>query len=213
MLQQETGHQEKIEQDKLKEDILSKKLSLEEILSKKEEEYNVLWDKYLRLCADFDNARKRWEREKEDTIKFANFILLKDITVVLDEMEQALKIIKEHSDITEIVKGLQMCYDNFIGVLKKRGLISIDAKGRKFDPHFHEIVGSKEVEGDQEHIVLEEVQKGYLFENKLLRTSKVIIGVKKQITEDIQQTEDRKPTKDEGPFGDTQGKLGTKDDK
>lgn len=171
---QETKQQEKKE-------VTEKKDSLEELLSKNKEEYQDLWDKYLRLCADFDNARKRWDREKEETIKFANFYLLKDLTVVLDEVEQALKMIKEHGDTKDIIDGLKMCYDNFIGVLKKRGLTAIDAEGKKFDPHYHEIAGSKEVEGDQEeHVVLQEVQKGYLLENKLLRTSKVIIGIKKQ---------------------------------
>jgi molecular chaperone GrpE len=149
-----------------------------------EKNYDALWDKYIRSRADFDNARKRWEREKEDLIKFADASLLRELLVVLDEVEQALKMVKEHSDIEQINKGLELTYNNFISVLKKRGLKPICALGKDFDPHLHEILASKEVEEDiKQPVVLEEVQKGYMFEDRLLRTAKVIVGIKRQ-TED-----------------------------
>lgn len=145
----------------------------------KEKEYIVLWDKYVRLCADFENTRKRWERERSEVIRFANFSLLQDLIVMVDELEQALKMVQHHSNIDEIEKGFKMICSNFKAMLQRKGLKEIEAKGKKFDPHLHEIIASKEVEDSQEeHIVLEDVQKGYLFEDKVLRTAKVIIGVK-----------------------------------
>lgn len=149
-------------------------------LQKKVEEYEALWDKHLRLCAEFDNTRKRWQKEKEEVIKFGNFMLMKDLLVVADEMEQALKMIKEHKNIEEIIKGLDMMFNNFSCILKKGGLQVIEAQGKDFDPHFHEIVTTRQVDDKDEHKVLEEVQKGYRLEGKVLRTSKVIVGVKSQ---------------------------------
>lgn len=157
------------------------------------QDYTALLDKYMRACADFDNARKRWDKEKEDIIKFSEASLLRELLVVVDEVEQALKMVKEHSNIEEITKGLEMTYNNFISVLKKRGLKPIEAVGKDFDPHLHEIVASKEVENNiAKPVVLEEVQKGYMFENRLLRTTKVIVGINKQTEDQRPKTEDQK---------------------
>lgn len=169
------------EQDQKNEPNEENQKSSEESLKQKEQQYEELLDKYLRLGADFENSRKRWERERYDLIRFANSSLLKEFISVVDEMEHALKAVKNNTSCEETVKGLEMLYDNFLGILKKNGIQVIEALGKKFDPHFHEIAGSKEVKEDnQEHIVLEEVQRGYLFEEKVLRTSKVIVGVCKK---------------------------------
>lgn len=155
-------------------------ISPEKVLEKKQQEYDELWNKYLHLCADFENARKRWAKEKEEVIKFANFSLLKQLLVVVDEIGQAVKAINEHKNSSdEIMKGLQLLYNNFMDVFNKSGVRAIEAQGKKFDPHVHEIVVSREIEDGDDHVVLEEIQKGYLLGDKLLRTSKVIIGIKK----------------------------------
>jgi molecular chaperone GrpE len=144
------------------------------------EDYAALWEKYVRMCADFTNARKRWDREKEELIKFSTSSLIRDLLIVLDEAEQALKMVKEHSNIEEIIKGLEMTYNNFLNLLKKRGLTPIESIGRFFDPHLHEIVATKEVEDADKPVVLDEVQRGYMLEDKVLRPSKVIVGIQKQ---------------------------------
>jgi molecular chaperone GrpE len=160
-------------QDKLAEKKDSCRDSLKEALDKKEKEYNELKDKYLRLYAEFDNARKRWEREKEEVIKFANFSLLKELIVILDEIEQGLKIVKEHPKIDEIYKGLEIMRNNFFNILKKRGLKKIGAKDAYFDPHLHEIIATRELEDNSEKPkILEEIQSGY--------PAKVIVGIKKK---------------------------------
>lgn len=161
--------------------------------AKGKEEYNALWEKYVRMCADFTNARKRWDREKEDLIKFSTSSLMRELLVVLDEAEQALKMVKEHSNIEEIIKGLEMTYNNFLSLLKKRGLEPIESVGKFFDPHLHEIIATREVEDKIEKpIVLEEVQKGYMLEDKVLRPSKVIVGVEKQAAENKQEGKEEK---------------------
>jgi molecular chaperone GrpE len=211
MKRDKTGglHNKKEEVEEKKNDIASSEvsqketcslISYEEQLKKKKEEYDNLWDKYLRLCADFDNARKRWVREKEEVVKYASFSLLQELLVVLDEMEQGLKMAREHSNIKEISKGLELMLNNFINILDKRGVKKIEAEGKEFDPHLHEIIGSKEVEGNIEKpIVLEEIQKGYFFENKILRIAKVIVGVSKQAQKEEGREEKSIEEKDEEP--------------
>jgi molecular chaperone GrpE len=156
------------------------------------QDYAALWEKYVRACADFTNARKRWDREKEELIRFSNSSLLRDLLIVLDEAEQALKMAKEHSNVEEIIKGLEMAYGNFVTILKKRGLQAMETKDKVFDPHLHEIVASKEIDEANKPIIIEEVQKGYLLENKVLRPAKVIVGIKKQTTDDRSQKSEEK---------------------
>ncbi len=146
--------------------------------AKKAAEYDALWDKYLRLCAEFDNARKRWEKERQNLVKFAHYELIKKLIVVLDELEQAKEAIRKHKTGEDIARGVEITYNNLINLLKKEGLRPVEAKGKKFDPHLHEIVGQRRDEAVEEHTVLEEVQKGYFLGDNLLRTAKVIIAVK-----------------------------------
>jgi len=150
--------------------------SVEEFAAK-QKECDELKDRNLRLTADFENARKRWDRDRDDLFKFANFAILKELLPVIDTMESALKAAQVHANHDEVIKGLEMTHNNLVNVLKKNGLEAIEAKGKKFDPNFHEVVLSKPDEGD-EHMVIEEAQKGYMYNGKLLRATKVIISVK-----------------------------------
>jgi len=161
------------------------------------EDYQALWNKYVRACADFANARKRWEREKEEIVKFSNSSLMRDLLVILDETQQALKLAATHHSSEDILKGLEMTYNNFIGVLKKRGLQAIDAAGKDFDPHFHEIIATKETDlSGAKPVVLEEIQKGYLFEDKVLRPAKVIVGIQKEECKPDQEVQHNIPDSD-----------------
>ncbi|MBN2484281.1 MAG: nucleotide exchange factor GrpE [Candidatus Omnitrophica bacterium] len=160
----------------------------EDELQKKASEYNELWNKYLRLHADFENSRKRWDREKGEMFRFANYQLILDLIVVLDDLEHALRIGKEHNAGEQMLKGIEISFNRFFGILQKCGLELIVTKGKKFDPHCHEIVGQKEIDEGEEHMVLEEVQKGYFLNEKVLRTAKVIVSVKKNESHDTGHT-------------------------
>jgi molecular chaperone GrpE len=160
-----------------------------QVLKKKEIEYNSVWDKYLRICAEFDNARKRWDREREELAKFSNLLLLRELIVINDELEHALMSFKNHKGHEAIEQGVALTYNKLIALLKKEGVASIEAAGKKFDPHIHEIVGQKESADEFEHVVLIEVQKGYMLADKVLRTSKVIIGIKKKTEDSSQKSE------------------------
>lgn len=201
----------KNEKDKVSEnEVSSEKEAQNHSLSKQctKENYDALWDKYTRLCAEFTNTRKRWDREKAEIIKFSNSSLLRDLLIVLDETEQALRMTKEHSNIEQIIKGLEMTYNNFVNVLKKRGLKAIESVGKPFDPHLHEIVASKEVDEDiDKPIVLEEIQKGYMLEDKVLRPSQVIVGIQRQKTEGRGQETEEEGQKPENKNNDENNKI------
>ena len=155
---------------------------LQEQLDASLKEVAELKDKYIRLAAEFDNARKRHERERIDLIKFANSNILRELTSVLDTMAQALKMAHDHKSVDKITHGMELVEGNLLKIMKEHGLKEIETKGVVFDPHLHEIVASREIDSDEgpEHVILEEVQKGYMYEDKLLRTAKVIIGVHKK---------------------------------
>lgn len=132
------------------------------VVENKDAEYA---EKIARLQAEFDNSRKRMEKEKQEIMLNANANLLTDLLPALDHFELALKHNKD--------KGVQMIYDELQEILKNNGLKVISTKGN-FNPRLHEAVIS--VEGDSDGVILEEIQKGYSINERLLRASKVKIS-------------------------------------
>jgi molecular chaperone GrpE len=136
-----------------------KNMPTEETPVDKEVEFQ---EKLARQQADFDNYRKRMEKEKQETIANANANLISDLLPTLDHFELSLKHNKD--------KGVQMIYDELNEILKNNGVKIINTKGI-FNPRIHEAVVS--VNGEEDGKILEEIQKGYLLNEKLLRASKV----------------------------------------
>jgi len=155
-------------------------------------EYLDVLNKYLRLAAEFENARKRWDRDRDDLLKYGESALIKEVLVIIDELQQACSMAREHKDSEQIARGFEMTCKNFEAILKKRGLEAIESVGKPFDPHFQEISASRPVEGIDAHMVLEEVQKGYMLADKVLRTAKVIVGVPKETADHRPETGDQK---------------------
>lgn len=147
------------------------------------------WDKLLRLQADFDNTRKRIEREKNDFVKFAHEGIIFELLNVLDDLERAVELAQEkHQDLSGFLKGVEMILAHLYDMLKSHGVKPIDAEGKIFDPHYHEALMQVENKEMPEHTVLEELQKGYLLNDRVLRTAKVKVS-KKIIEEKKDQTE------------------------
>ena len=132
------------------------------VVENKEAEY---LDKIARLQAEFDNFRKRTEKEKKEMLVNANANLISELLPALDHFELSLKHNKD--------KGVALIYDELVKILEKQGLKVVDTKGT-FNPNIHEAVVS--VAGEKDGEILEEIQKGYLLNDKLLRASKVKIG-------------------------------------
>ena len=134
-----------------------------------------LADRLLRARAEFDNARRRAERERSEFLQFAAMDLVKDVLPVLDDFERALKV--ETAD-RNYAKGVELIYQRLYETLKKLGLEPIEASGRPFDPNLHQAVERVETDEAEDHTVIGEFQKGYNFKGKLLRPAMVRVAVK-----------------------------------
>ena len=138
------------------------------------EEKNDLLDRLLRRQAEFDNFRRRAERERADVVEFAHTESVRAILPILDDFERALKI--ESSD-KEYARGMELIYQRLSDALRKLGLEPISAKGQKFDPNLHHAVDMVETDEVEDHTVLDEYQQGYNFRGRLLRPAMVKVAV------------------------------------
>ncbi|MFH0826998.1 MAG: nucleotide exchange factor GrpE [Candidatus Omnitrophota bacterium] len=156
-------------------------LKEEEYLKLKEEADKAkdCWDKYLRLQADFENSRKRQEKERLDFFRYANEGMVIELLNVLDDLERTVELAQEkHQDLAAFLKGVEMILAHLYEMLKAQGVKPIEAKGKLFDPHFHEALMQVDGEDLPEHTIVEELQKGYLLNDRVIRTSKVKVSKK-----------------------------------
>ena len=151
------------------EDIESLKKALAEE-KEKAEKYLANWQ---RAQADFINFKKRTEQEKEENIKFANASLMASLLPVLDDLERALDSVSGKLSGLTWVNGIELIYRKFRSILESQGLSQIEAKGKDFDPTLHEAVLYEEGE---EGKVIEELQKGYKFHDRVIRPAMVKVG-------------------------------------
>jgi len=147
---------------------------LKEELARKEEEATANYDKYLRAVADLDNYKKRAIREKADIIKYGKEDVIKDILPFVDSLDRALAH-ADNSDVQAFKEGIKLIQEQLLSCLKKHGVEKIDSVGLDFDPNFHEAMMQVESEEHAENKVVNEVQKGYLLNGRLLRPSKVCV--------------------------------------
>lgn len=134
-----------------------------------------LQDRLLRGRAEFDNARRRFERERSDFLQFAATDLIKEILPVLDDFERALKV--ETAD-RNYSRGVELIYQRLSETLKKLGLEAIESEGKQFDPNLHQAVERVTTDDAEDQTILGEFQRGYNFKGKLLRPAMVRVAVK-----------------------------------
>lgn len=141
-------------------------------LAKERDEYYEL---LLRRSAEFENYRRRVERERRELLEFAGMEAVRELLPVLDDFERALKT--ESAD-ANYAKGVELIYQRMLETLKKLGLEPISCRGEKFDPHLHEAVEMTPSEEVEDHTILEEYRRGYNFRGRLLRPAMVRVAVK-----------------------------------
>jgi molecular chaperone GrpE len=134
-----------------------------------------LQDRLLRSRAEFENARRRSERERSDYLQFAAMDLVRDILPILDDFERALKV--ETADFN-YAKGVELIHQRMFDSLKKLGLEPIETEGRMFDPNIHQAVERVPTEEAEDQTILGEFQRGYNFKGKLLRPAMVRVAVR-----------------------------------
>jgi molecular chaperone GrpE len=159
------------------EEVHQEQPSLEDQLKIKEDIIQSWEDKYNRLQADFDNFRKRTQREKQQLGDQANRDLLATLLPAIDDLDRALQAAETAEDVQSIREGLQMVDRKLKNTLHKQGVEVFGAAGDDFDVNYHEAIASQPVEDEsQKGKVIEVVQKGYMFKDQVIRFAKVITG-------------------------------------
>jgi molecular chaperone GrpE len=142
-----------------------------------DDKYNDLNNRFLRLYAEFENFRKRTNKERLDIINNANADLLKDLIPVIDDFERAITNNEGSEDVVAIKEGFSLIYNKYRGILNTKGLKPMESKGEVFDPEVHEAVANmptedKELKGK----IIDDLEKGYFLNEKVLRYAKVVVG-------------------------------------
>ncbi len=142
------------------------------------EQYSELNDKYLRLYSDFDNFRKRTLKEKIELSKYASAEIIIKLLPVLDDFERAIKAYDASSDAGQALKdGVSLIYNKFLSTLNQQGLEPMRTSGEKFDTDFHEAITHTPASlPDQKGKIIDEIEKGYLLNGKVIRYAKVVVG-------------------------------------
>lgn len=151
--------------------------ALQQKLAAAEEEKQKNWDLYLRERAELENFRKRMQREKEDLVRFANENLLREILTVVDNLERAIEHARTSEETVQgLLEGVEMTLSQCRKLLEKFGVTPVVAVGEPFDPSWHEAMGQLESAEHPANTVLQELQKGYVLNDRLLRPAMVLVS-------------------------------------
>jgi len=169
----------KTEKPKEQKQLSPKKSELEKTRGKMDslqEEKDELFAKLQRVSADYANFQKRVPKQIADTIGYEKEKIIKTLLPALDNFEHTLQSAHSAENVDVLVKGIQIIYDQMLDILKSHGVEQIEALGEKFDPALHEAMMKKSDPGQEENIVLEEFQKGYKLNGRVIRPTKAIIS-------------------------------------
>jgi len=169
---------------------------MEARLESLEQEVKETHDRFLRVSAEFENYKKRAAREMDDFRKFANQSFVKAMLPVVDNLDRAIESSSndEHAN-TSVVEGVNMTLNEILKVFEQFGVRSFESLGKTFDPGFHQAVMQEENEDHPDNTVLNELQKGYLIHDRLLRPAMVVVSKTKEKPENQEvKAEEKKKT-------------------
>ncbi len=146
-----------------------------EALKSKHDERDLYYDKYVRAHAEFENAKRRMEKEKGDFLKYANESFVIDLLPIVDSLEISEKHIKEAKDFKAVQEGVDMIHLQIQKFLKDIGVERIKSTGEKFNPNLHEAIETVDIKDKEEGLIVEELKSGYTFNGRLLRPASVKI--------------------------------------
>ena len=162
----------------------TEEISIEEKLKKTEE-------KLLRTLAESENQRRRFEKERQEAFEFGGFNFAKESLSLLDNIDRAIisfkndNSIKKNNELNKIIDGIEIIKKDLVSIFKKNGIEEINCINKKFDPNFHQAMLEIEDSTKESGTVIQEVQKGYMMKNRLLRPS--LVGVTKKTEEKAQK--------------------------
>lgn len=145
-------------------------------LEEKTQEAQDNYDRMLRLAAEVENLKKRQERDRIELVQFANESLIKELLPIIDNLERALEHGRQQETLPALLEGVEIVLRGFLQVLSKFGVSPINALGEKFDPAFHNAVSQQETSEAEDQTIIQELQKGYLLQGRLLRPAMVVVA-------------------------------------
>jgi molecular chaperone GrpE len=148
-------------------------ISKVERLQKEVEELN---DKLLRRAAEFENYKRRTENEFQNSLKYAAEPIIMDILQVYDDLGRSLNHVDEEKNKESLAQGIKMVYDKFSKVLEDKGIKRIECKGQEFDFNYHEALLQQPTKEFPPNTVIEEVEAGYIYKDKVIKHAKVIVS-------------------------------------
>lgn len=153
--------------------------NLEEKITQLEQEVVEFKDKLLRKAAEFENYKRRTENDQLNLLTFAAESFIQKLLPVIDDFERSLGHVDEAQDITAIKQGLKLIYDKLMKVLDEQGVKKIESVGNPFDVDYHEALMQRPDDSVEPHTVLDEMEKGYTYKDKVIRHAKVIVSEEK----------------------------------
>jgi len=177
------------------------KESLEKKEDTIEDKLKIAEDKLLRNLAEMENQRRRFEKEREEAFEFGGFNFARETLSLLDNMDRAVtsflndENLKKNKDLNKIIEGINIVKNDLVSIFKKNGIESIDCINKKFDPNFHQAMLEIEDSTKEKGTIIQEIQKGYMMKNRLLRPS--LVGVTKKREENEENSANNKEKKDE----------------
>jgi molecular chaperone GrpE len=155
-----------------------------------QEELQIYQDKYIRLAAEFENYKRRAQRDQSDAIRYANESLLKNLLSTLDNLERAIQCGKDAGASGSLLEGVELTHKQFLETIEKLGLRQVSSAGSLFDPNMHQAVAQVESETVAPNTVVEEFQKGYFLYDRILRPAMVTVAKEKSDKTETTSTQD-----------------------
>lgn len=179
-IKEETEKTEEGKQDNIVEELEQEETDplkiLENRADKAEEDAKAFHDRLLRATAEFDNYKKRSERELAEFRKFANERLIKELLPVMDNLERAMESSTDDNVNSGLIQGVEMTLKEIYKVLEKFNLKLLESEGKTFDPNFHQAVLQQETDDFPENTVIKVMQKGYILYDRLIRPAMVVVS-------------------------------------
>ena len=135
-----------------------------------------LKEQLLRIAAEFDNYRKRSDREKTSLIEFASADLITSLLPVLDDFTRSLDVNIQKGDKDTLLEGIKLVHKSFLKILQDQGLKAMDCEGQKFNPEIHDALLQIEMKGKESDTIIEEHVKGYVYKDRVIRHAKVVVA-------------------------------------
>ena len=191
-----------IKSDKKKEQPISGPGNKTENIEKEADKLEVIQEKLLRTMAEMENQRRRFEKEKQEAFEFGGFNFAQESLSLLDNIDRAIfsfkndQNLKDNKELKIVLDGIEVIKKDLVSIFKKNGIEAIECINKKFDPNFHQAMLELEDNTKETGTVVQEIQKGYMMKNRLLRPSLVGVTKTREVkTKDEEKTEKKEEKK------------------